>query len=240
MWIKCCFFLLFFIEYPWGRSSHQENATSSCTTFLEKRRWKEGVCPIPQLQRWRWPMRSSQTVGNNSRTLAKEIRRLLASIVEERRKQRRIQGFGCRPIGHRPHFGKHSAVNQRFFFTLSVLLSSVAWPKPKNRTSVTCSDFDTNVFSSPFVSHYRLTELHAFVVVHTVLTVVSIHTCHRHATSKLSCPKRKKLWPKSLMTSPRRSCRKRSCNVKRRRWCATSNAFVTIFQPKKNKIDMNV
>lgn len=72
--------------------------------------------------------------------------------------------------------------------------------------------------------NFRSIALHACVDVHTVLMVVLILTCRRHATLNSSWLKRRKFYPQNQLrkSQSRRSNPKRSFKNKRKRWCATS------------------
>lgn len=80
-----------------------------------------------------------------------------------------------------------------------------------------CGDFNTFLHD-----YFRSTALHACVVAHTVLTVVLIPTCHRHATSSWLWPRRKRSYRRNQprTSQQRRSSPKRSFRSRRRRWCA--------------------
>lgn len=100
------------IEHERNSQDHQENGSPSCRAVLEKRQGKERMCTVQEVQRWRRSLCTStytsvgvsfvpdgssdlfvilflgQTVGHDSGSLAREVRRLLVAAFEKCRIER--------------------------------------------------------------------------------------------------------------------------------------------------------
>lgn len=96
-------------EHSRNGPGHQKDAASSCHQVSEERRRQEGMRPLQAFQRRSWPVRASQGLEDDSRTMAQKVRRIPPPAVEECRIECVLQGVGSRSSRHRPYSSEPGA-----------------------------------------------------------------------------------------------------------------------------------